>query len=569
MKTVAAVPSAVECLELRPPGQVMRLARIGSFFPSRLSFMRRLIRRMNQEAWQISAARFDLDDEGYGVAVYEANTGPRVYSLICYSQHLPPERRSDRVIAEEWDATFTLFDGRPNQADIDRLATNVPKQEAGRCSARELVLSRANKSVRLFAHVVDALAQGRQPDVDALAQVGYLMRTTAVYGNGKFGLADREKIRQRPEMAGPFAAEMLAVYLIRCFTLDLVNHVARQKNPDTAVPLEANLQRFLGIGNSTGLGMAPFLVTHPILINNWIAARETALARVRKVSQISSNDLIHFFELIERAQHHVSEWNVDDERQQSRILKLREELPELARQAKAMTAAHPVGGLWDRLFRWAEMSLSLEAQELLVSLLVELYPELVDDLAEKMGAGDVPPLATTMTLARLNELIETQFSWAMSTDFGDPKRSQRFWYVSEEKLEPRLGDRLAEPGAEKEMALAISRSIQELRRVLDDSDPADSVAHLLLARPDLRLAVRRVQTAACCPYSEVQDNLIDETMLPIDLLRCKLSFFGASKFDPRSDRWTRITLYQGAPLSHELVRPEADDWAFPVQPRGY
>jgi len=47
------------------------------------------------------------------------------------------------------------------------------------------------------------------------------------------------------------------------------------------------------------------------------------------------------------------------------------------------------------------------------------------------------------------------------------------------------------------------------------------------------------------PYGEVQDNLIDQSMMPIDLLRCKLSFFGATHFDPRSDRWVRISLFKG------------------------
>ena len=48
------------------------------------------------------------------------------------------------------------------------------------------------------------------------------------------------------------------------------------------------------------------------------------------------------------------------------------------------------------------------------------------------------------------------------------------------------------------------------------------------------------------------------------MLRCKLSFFGAAKFDPKSDRWTRITLYQGAPTASELHDSNADDWWLPV-----
>ena len=36
------------------------------------------------------------------------------------------------------------------------------------------------------------------------------------------------------------------------------------------------------------------------------------------------------------------------------------------------------------------------------------------------------------------------------------------------------------------------------------------------------------------------------------------------KFDPKSDLWTRITMYQGAPLPVDLGRPDADDWCFPT-----
>jgi len=83
-------------------------------------------------------------------------------------------------------------------------------------------MSRANKSVRLWAHVVDSLAQGKQPDTDMINKVGYLMRTTAVYGSGKFGACDREAVADRAEMQAPFQSEMLTVFLIRTFVRDLL-----------------------------------------------------------------------------------------------------------------------------------------------------------------------------------------------------------------------------------------------------------------------------------------------------------------------------------------------------------
>ena len=54
-------------------------------------------------------------------------------------------------------------------------------------------------------------------------------------------------------------------------------------------------------------------------------------------------------------------------------------------------------------------------------------------------------------------------------------------------------------------------------------------------------------------YAEIRDNLLGAELRPIDMLRCKLAMFGARKFDPRSDRWLRITLFQGAPFPDELA----------------
>jgi hypothetical protein len=249
---------------------------------------------MAAEDWRIERTRWDIDADGFGRAVFCAKSPEWTYSLVAFSNDLDPKLRSDRVIAEAWDATFVLFDGEPSVADLDRLAQNAPHQEAGRYLPSELVLSRANKSVRFFSHVVEHLASGRQPDLDLLGSVGYLMRTTAVYGNGKFGLADRAKIARRPGLSGPFRAELLTVYLIRAFTHELVEHIARYRAPESFVLLHPDSKRHLGIGNATGLGMAPFLVSHPILIHNWMHARETALARVRGQVQTEPERLENF-----------------------------------------------------------------------------------------------------------------------------------------------------------------------------------------------------------------------------------------------------------------------------------
>ena len=86
-----------------------------------------------------------------------------------------------------------------------------------RFTAREITLSRANRSVRLFDRVVCCLASGRQPEASDLDSVGYLMRTTAVYGNGKFGLADRDAIVEIRAGTGGSEAAIFAADLYRMY----------------------------------------------------------------------------------------------------------------------------------------------------------------------------------------------------------------------------------------------------------------------------------------------------------------------------------------------------------------
>ncbi|MCA0270671.1 MAG: hypothetical protein LCH69_01215 [Proteobacteria bacterium] len=530
----------------------MRLARMGAAHPTRLSFLRTLLRRVEAEGWRFDRPVWQIDDRGVGHAVYRAIGPVRTYSLVAFAHDLPDAMRSDRVIATAWDATFALFDGTPEAADLERLAANVPLQEAGRISPRELSLSRANRSVRLFAHVVDRLAEGRQPDPAAIEAVGYLMRTTAVYGSGKFGAADRSDIADRPELAAPFQAEMLSVWLTRQFTVDIAEHLAAAKGGGRAVRMSGEIKRRLGVGNSTGLGMAPFIVRHPVLLNNWMAAREEALARVRGLEDAAAAAIDDLKAAHGRACKNAAIWHSDHPVQVARLNDLRTDLKRIGLRLQHFPngSAKP----WDALWRWGETVLSLEGQEMLLALLIEPHGDLVDDLASGMSADESAGWRVdgAMTLGTLREILKDRYGWALTVDFDRAENSARFWYVSEEKLEPRLGQRAEESGAEREQPLCIARFARDLHHALDSWPDDAPVARFLLRHPEHRLMLRRAQIAAAHPYAEVRDNLIAADMLPIDMMRCKLAFFGASQFDPRSDKWVRINLFQGAPYPLEV-----------------
>ncbi len=535
---------------------------MGAFHATRLSFMRVLIRRLHTERVRVRKRLWEIDGDGHGRAVYSFVIGGRHYSLCAFSAHLEPEARTDRVIATAWDATFALFDGIPDGSDLERIRANVGRQEAGRYRPTELVISRANKSVRLFEHTVDRLGGGKQPDAGLLRSTGYLMRTTAVYGNGKFGIADRCRISGRSAFTAPFQAELLTVWLIRGFTHDLAEHVASSRSPGTSARLDQVSKRHLGIGNATGLGMAPFLVSHPILLNNWMLARETAFARVRGLERLTEAHVGRAVELFGRARKHLSEWNVENARQMARIETLRSELESACALFSEEFLSSPFP--WDRIVR-AASGMSLEAQELMVSLVIEPHGDLVDELADGMSSSVLPEIDPGMPVRELRNLVSRNYGWATVADYISPESRQHFWYVSKEKMEPRLGDRHREAGAQLELPLDVALKVKELNRDLNANTANGPAAEFLARHPAHRYAVRRVQTSAKAPYSEIRENLIGAECLPIDMLRCKLSFFGASKFDPKSDLWTRITMFQGAPSFETIANSDADDWCFPVQ----
>lgn len=541
----------------------MKLARLGSAHQCRLSFMRSLLRRLKRQKWQFKRSAWEINSKSAGHAVYQATGPERTYSLVAFSHPLKPGEASDRVVATAWDASFTLFDGAPSAEDIKRLQKNIPLQEAGRVTHSEITVSRANRSVRLFKHVVESLAAGRQPELATIEKVGYLMRTTAVYGSGKLGAADRQLIMGREELAGSFQAEMLCVWLIRAFTIDLAEHEASITGGEKAISLQHDIRRSIGVGNSTGLGMAPFLMNHPTLLNNWIVAREQALARVRAVSDADAAKTTIFKTVIEHAQLNVQRWKSEHQIMVSKLKQLGSDMEKLS----AHIARYDFGGQapWDALYCWGEQNLSLEGQEQLAMLMMEPYPELVDELADGIQADEITLslIDGSMTLKALRTLIEQHYRWALEVDYADNRNRSRFWYVSEEKLEPRLGERFDEPGAELEQPLAIGWYVSKLYNELE-SWPGDAyLADFLKQHPDFRYVARRIQQIEQFPYMEIRDNLISDQMSPIDLLRLKLSFFGATKFDPRSDRWLRITMFQYAPFPDELASCPEDDWVYP------
>ena len=548
----------------------MDLPRLGAFSSSRLSFARSLIRKMARQRWQVTQTRFDLNVDGYGEVIYRIQTPQARYHVVIFSRYLDDAQRSDRVIAEAWDLTFGLVEGDVEDDLMMSLSENVPLQEAGRQHPNLLVISRANRSVRNFSSFVEQLSQGRQPAESLLKTAGYLYRTTAVYGNGKFGIADFARLKDNPDFRQPFSAQMTAVYVLRQFSIDQVEHIARNKSPD-AVPLSDDLKRYVGIGNSTGLGMAPFLINHPLLINQWVHMRETALS-LAKQEAADEEAQQRLLDLMRRAIQSLQECDIENDDQR---LKNEDVVSELSMAAVWLDQVFAEADLWLQLTDWAEAAFTLETQELINTLLIEIYPDHTDGLEDYMAAEESLDLVPDMPLIQLKQLIETYLDWALQVDLTSSDERYWFWYRSIEKEEPRLGIRGVDEGEEKELSIAIGPRVQRIHATLDahlQQDPAALTIDFLMANQRDSDIVRRIQTMAGSAYGEIRANLWHREMKPMHLLRAKLSFLGAQRFDPKGDRWVRVTFFQGAPLIAELNAEPADlvdfdDWSFALAPQ--
>ena len=543
------------------PSDIMTLEKMGSRYPSRLSFSRSMLRRLLFDNWKISKSKFDLDSDGYGTVVYEIIINNNTYSLVCFSQQLDSADRSDRVIAEKWDTAYSLINGKLDDEELNRLRKTVPLQESGRNSAKELILSRANKSVRLFEYVVNCLSKGKQPNINEINKVGYLLRTTAVYGSGKFGLSDFANTKEVTDFNQPFRAEMLAVYIIREFSVDLVEHIARKKNPNQAVKLENKIKQHLGIGNSTGLGMAPFIIKHPKLINKWMNQYTKSLNQVIN-KKIEQKKLSNYLLLLEKALLYLKEVTTFDDYQITKNTKTVKDLKKFINHIKKYNHDSLNDLKWIDFINFTNNHCNYDTQEIAKVQLLELYPEDYENLAEDMSDIEEMEINEIQSLEELIKIIEKNYRWALKVDFSKKNNDFLFWYISAAKLEPRLGERYNEKGSELEQNLGIAKMVQELHSRIQKEKLDMSVAEYLLLNPEYRGIIRRIQSLEQYPFAEVQDNILSKNTIPINMLRFKLSFFGANRYDPKSDRWLRVSFFSGAPFLSNLNKQNVDSWGF-------
>ncbi len=538
----------------------------------RFSFVRGFIRRIVAERWRIERVLFDLDGEGRGTAIYRVRTAERDLNFIVFSDKIPPIDTSERIIANRYDGVALVTQGPLDPGTVETARVEAPKFILARSGPQAIGWTRCNRGQRYFDRIVESLAAGRQPASDEIARAGYILRNNGFWGNGRHGSAVFESFPPAHPLSTPYMAEMFTLYLWRHFGFDLVEHVARAREPRAAA-LDPRLKRYLGMGNASGLGMVPFVVAHPDRIDTWVGVREEAIAaaKARPVAP-DGPDTSRLLSLLARAIAFFGEdGDVDDGLfMPPRLLvadleAVRGAVREFANSGRIVGQAP--AHAWEALAAWAQTRIHRASLELLHALLIELYPDTADRLAARLivpaRTHDVVP---DMTLAALRRLLRADYGWAFAIDLAKPGARRLFWYYSRENEEPRIGLRGEDPGEAHEPMVGIADLVQRLDEDLAGWPEDTSVADLLWAAPQWRSLVARIQCASGLPYGEIRGNPLAENFQPCHVIRFALSLLGVEKFEARSSKWVRGTFLQGAPLAEDVAEGHEGDWLYPLRP---
>jgi hypothetical protein len=560
-KAEVAPPPGNTPAHCRPASLVMSPARAGAAVPTPLSFARSFVRRMTQNGWRVERVRFDLDGEGRGEALYRLDAGGRQFHFPVNSDFFPQDQKVDRSFGINWDASAALCQGPWDEDREARLRPEITLQYLGRYDPDTLCFTRGNRSERIFDEVVAALASGRQPDPAALAPVGYIFRTTAFAGNGLFGMRPYDGLDAGHPLRAPYHVQMAAAYLLREFVFDLAEHLARARAPG-AVALDRRLKRYLGLGNSAGQGLIPFILNHPHLIHRWTLALEKARADAgaRRVDAASH---ALFLTLLDKSIRYFRE----DPRDGNGIFL---DYAELARQlaaARDSIAAINGGSTWNELVDAALAGSHPETAEVLGAILIEIQPDIVTRHENTFHGEETFSIRPEMTVGTLHGIVRKAYAWALEGRLPRPAWTENFWYQPVEAPdEPRRGRRGIAPGFEYESRMDVPRQIGELDETLASADPETSIGEILAVHPHLRHIVRRVQSVGALDYAEFRDSTIAADYTPFAAERFLLTFYGMEKLDPRPPRSVKGAFLQGAPTAADIEEGVGGDWPFPLIP---
>jgi hypothetical protein len=562
-------PSEVDRIakKLRNPDALMTGPHLGAMKSTRLSFANLLARRMIKERWIIRREEFSCDADGDGHAVYRIDAGsyPLTYIARCYPWD-GIEKAGRRSDGAQRDMFGAIFLGTPTRDRIGEEFATFDLRDASVMRTKSDVTgwTPANRSVRFFEHVVNALSNGQQPDAAFLGSgTGYILRNGGYLGSGRQGSLSIDGLPQDHPFRHPFFADLFGLYMVRQISIDLVNAVAKARNQGAA-QLEPDIARYIGVGNSSGQGMCVALQRWPEWVSAWLTVRELALAHA-KTREVTASEIARLDSILARACDYYESIELPCEDYVVPTAQIAKNLgiirQQLSQNNKWLS--------WDQYAASVANEFDIETTEQFNSLLIELYPDFSYALADYLPSAmtvtrDVAPESKVHDVRRL---LRENYSWALRCDLRISSARRYFWYHSIDNGEQRRGERGIDPHEEFESFIDHIGLIQHVSNVLATHADDDRVSDVLIGNPDLYYGLARVQYLADMPYAEIRDSLIDQKFIPAHLIRFFLSALGMESTSPLSIRYVRGVFFQGMPLPHEIARGVSDEWNFPFQPR--
>ncbi|MEV1025853.1 hypothetical protein [Streptomyces sp. NPDC050264] len=556
----------------RPAAEIMTSAALSSLQAGRLSSARSLVSRMLREDWRVERRSLTVAADGSGEAVYRIHTADRVMDFVAFAFPPSSQERTLRIFDLGWDMMGALLDGPATAEDVEHTRNEMPRLYHGRATGHTLTWCRANRSLRVFEHVVEALAAGQQPDTVALARVGYLMRNIGLDGNGTFGTRTFLAYGDDHPLAVPYHAQLLSAYMMRELSADLVEALAARRS-ETAVTLDPQVRRFLGVGNSSALGLVLWVGNHPVLVDRWISLREQALAHARGLAAAPGSGVADtLVALLERAALYQSE----DVNEYTCFTPAARIVADLRRVLDAIPVRAAAAGADGRVPTVAELvdgvegveGICDEAAEVVNSVLTELDPAESDRLAADLTVNETFRRDGSMAAGELRTLLADRYAWALAVDRTAPGAVANTWYKSRSAEEPRCGATAELPEGTVDLTVDIPGMVQHLDGVLATVDPVLPVGRLLARRPELRGAVERLQSLAGHAYAVPHTNIRDAAFVPAQLIRlANAALYGLERTKDYLGRDLRGVIFQGAPTAADLGGTDAGPWFWPAVPR--
>ena len=211
--------------------------------------------------------------------------------------------------------------------------------------------------------------------------------------------------------------------------------------------------------------MAPFIIKHPKLINQWMTHYTETLNKILN-QEIDKNLFSKYIKLLKKALSYLQEVTTTDDYQ---IKKNNLSIIDLKKYIVYCINIKNTQNLkWNKIIDYCDINFNFDTQEIARVQLIELYPQISENLAEDMADDEVMEVNGNQKIKEFKKIINKNYNWIKEINFENKDSNFLFWYISAAKLEPRLGERFSEEGSDLEQNLGVAKMVHNLLKDINN-----------------------------------------------------------------------------------------------------